>query len=505
MSHILVDEGRSVVRKSVSIGAAVLLLLTGVGAYAVMSTSGRAERPGSSAPGADGRTPPPLALDQYVSAGRGDSRTRGSIGIGQDPWYPYGLDFRPADGLELPAGPGSAPVYALRGQVTKGEVTRLARALGMSGTPQDEGQHWRLRPQLNGSGGELFVDQASPGAWSFSHPPSTYDCPRAAVACPWLADRSGQEPAEPEPVGEAAVKRTATALLQAIGQSRAGTDAGEMRLHDDQEVDFHPTVGGLPTYAWTTTVRIGHLNEVVFGKGLLKAPVKGHTYPVVNAGEGLDLLNEIARTPGRDTPGKGGVVGCPESTPAPYGSGAPRAPRATATASPPLLTDRETVPAVVERADLVLAPYPVGRGQMLVPTWLFEARVKGFAGTTTFPYPAVAPSHLTAPTYTPEPSPCPSTTDGYVPPSYRITGYRVRGRELTLAFEGDACADYEASATEVLGGRLEVRVTLGVTMLGRSCVRLPHHHRTVLLPQPLGGRDVVDENGKPVPEERPGA
>ncbi len=122
----------------------------------------------TSAPGGDGTTPPPLALDGYTEGGTGG--TGGTNGIAPGEPDPNGVTYR-ADGA-LPDGPASAPVYttAKKGTetITAAEVTRLAEALGVEGKPVTEAESWLVGTSKDGTGPFLRVTKQAPGTWSFS-------------------------------------------------------------------------------------------------------------------------------------------------------------------------------------------------------------------------------------------------------------------------------------------------------------------------------------------------
>src|SRR5690606_41305204 len=113
--------------------AAGVLLVGGGGADLATSLAGGSGS--GTTPGANGDpTPPPLALDGYAEGG--------VPGIAPGEPNPYGATYR-ADG-PLPEGPGSAPVYRTRGQVTQDQVVTLAKALGVEGTPVPEDGNRRI-------------------------------------------------------------------------------------------------------------------------------------------------------------------------------------------------------------------------------------------------------------------------------------------------------------------------------------------------------------------------
>lgn len=469
--------------------AAAVLLMGGGGAW--LATAASDDGPdGGTASGAPGDgTPPPLALDGFGAPsqdGRGDGRgdgQGGTSGIAPGEPNPYGVTYR-ADG-PLPEGPGSAPVYRAKGEVTEEEVARLAKALGVDGTPRTQGGAWKAGNAKDGSGPLLTVDTQAPGTWTFHrYTPRTDDCKKGATCEAPSADGS--------PVSEAAAKKAAAPVLKALGQDDAKLDAGQV-MGARRAVNAEPEVGGLPTYGWTTGVVVSAQGEVVGGSGQVVAPVKGDAYPVLDAKETLALLN---------TPGGGagaGIGGC--ASPVPLGSDA-QAPCGTPKEAPGATGKRQTV--TVEDAVFGLAAHPVRGRQTLVPSWLFEVRAPDAKDTLTVTYPAVEPEYLTStaaapPSASDEPSSAPAD-----PRDVRVSGYTAGDGELMVRFTGGVCSDYDAKAKESAG-----KVTVTVTETphpDQVCVLIAkEYERAVPLDEPLGDRTVVGSDGKDVPVHKPGA
>ncbi|MEV0169614.1 hypothetical protein AB0I00_00620 [Streptomyces sp. NPDC050803] len=456
--------------------AAAVLLVGGGGAYLAATASGGSDDGTTSgAPGGD--TPPPLALDGYSEGGTG--------GIAPGEPNPYGATFR-ADG-ELPEGPGSAPVYRTRGEVTEAEVARLADALGISGTPVLQGQAWRIGAK-DGSGPSLQVNRQAPGTWTFHRYAAGPDACESTTVC-------SDKPAGPtgDPVSEAAAKKAAAPVLKAVGQDDAKLDATQV-MGARRVVNADPVVGGLPTYGWTTGVSVSAQGEVVGGSGQLKAPVKGDTYPVLSAEKTLGLMNAAPA----DDP-QAGIGGC--ASPVPL-EGEPSCGEPG---------KKETI--TVEKAVFGLASHYVDARQALVPSWLFEVRAPGAQDVFTVTHPAIDPKYLasTTPSGTPSGQPSPRPTGpGDEPtsaPSTRdvpVEGYTAEGRELTVSFTGGVCADYDVAASE---GKDAVTVTVTETPYpDKICIMIAKvFHRTVQLDEPLGDRKVVGSDGKAVPLEKAGA
>ncbi|WP_406446105.1 hypothetical protein OHB14_43800 [Streptomyces sp. NBC_01613] len=465
--------------------AAAVMLVGGGGAYlAASASSGSGGRTNAGASG-DDSTPPPLALDGYSEGG--------TNGIAPGEPNPYGVTYK-VDG-SLPDGPDSAPVYRVSGEVTKDEVARLAKALGLTGTPVAQGQAWQVGPDKDGSGPSLVVNKQAPGTWTFHRYAAGTDACQSMTACT-------KDPANPagDTVGEAAAKKAASPVLKAVGQDDAKVDASQI-IGAQRAVNANPLVGGLPTYGWTTGLTVSAQGEVVGGSGQLKAPVKGDTYPVLGAQKTLDLMNSAPTTDHRM-----GIGGCATPVPqkdrleAPCGQSAPGA-----SATPA----KETV--TVEGAVFGLAARAVDGRQALVPSWLFEVKGAGAQNTFTATYPAVDPKYLASNSTGPSAEPTPSATAPSDEPTsapatrdVKVDGYTADGKELTVSFTGGVCADYEATASENAD-----QVTVTVTekpWKGKVCIMIAKEiQKTVQLDEPIGDRKVVGSDGKGIPQVKPGA
>ncbi|MER6166487.1 hypothetical protein [Streptomyces violaceorubidus] len=464
--------------------ATAVLLLGGGGAYLATSAAGD-DTDGGTASGAPGDdTPPPLPLDDH-----GKSQG-GSNGIAPGEPDPYGVTYR-AEG-PLPEGPGSAPVYRAEGHVTEAEVARLAEALGVEGAPRTQGRAWKVGNAEDGSGPLLTVGRQAPGTWTFHrYAPGTDNCKKGAVCKGPSADG--------DPVGEAAARKAAAPVLKALGQDDAKLDASRV-MGARRAVNADPEVGGLPTYGWTTGVVVDARGEVVGGSGQVKAPVKGDTYPVLDAGETLALLNAPGAGSGADL---GGIGGCATPVPDQDRADLPCAPPTGAPERPG--TGKKQV-AAVEDAVFGLAAHPVRGRQTLVPSWLFEVRAPGARDTVMVTYPALEPRYLTT-TAPAEPSPAPSEDPASKPGEprdVRVSGYTAADGELTVHFTGGVCSDYDARAEES-GGKVTVTVT-ETPHPDKVCILIAkEYERTVPLDRPLGDRTVVGTDGKDIPVHRPGA
>ncbi|MET8412773.1 hypothetical protein ABZV34_32630 [Streptomyces sp. NPDC005195] len=461
----------------VSVAAAVLLV-GGGGAYMATAAFDGGGHGGSESPGGDG-TPPPLTLDGATGGG-------GTGGVAPGEPNPYGTVYR-ADG-KLPDGPDSAPVYAARGTVTAAEVTRLAKALGLTGTPRLVGDTWQAGQAGDGSGPSLQVNRRAPGTWTFSrYAPGTDNC--KGVVCT-------SDPGSPSShaVSEAAAKKAAAPVLKALGEDDAKLDASTL-MGAVRVVNADPEVGGLPTSGWTTGVQVGEEGQVVGGNGLLKAPERGDTYPVLGARRTLDLMNAPGSAPGGARNGPGG---CASAVPLKDRDESP-------CAASTVLPRRESVN--VEKAAFGLASHFVDGHQTLVPSWLFEVRPKGATALVTVTHPAVDPKYLAAPETPGAPALTPSPRPTGEPASRDVTvqGYTADGRDLTVSFTGGVCADYSVSASGS-ADKVTVKVT-ETPWQGKICILIARvYEKTVRLDEPLGDRKVVGSDGGEIREGKtPGA
>ncbi|MEV8542219.1 hypothetical protein [Streptomyces sp. NPDC051572] len=453
--------------------AAAVLLVGGGGAYLASSSSasgGSGEGTGSAASGGDG-TPPPLALDGYSSGG--------TSGIASGEPNPYGETYRAVG--SLPDGPDSAAVYAPEGEVGKDAVSRLAKALGVVGTPVAEGQLWKVGGQ-DGTGPSLQVNKAAPGMWTFNrYAPGTDDCTGGTLKCTHDPGTSATDP-----VSAAVAEKAAAPILKAVGQDDAKVDASQL-MGAQRVVNAEPVIGGLPTHGWTTGLTVSAQGEVVGGSGELAAPMKGDVYPVLSARKTLDLMNAAPKTDHRM-----GIGGC--ASPVPLKDRL-EAPCGSSTASSATPTQASTT---VEHAVFGLAVHSVDGRQTLVPSWLFEAREASGQDSFTVTYPAIDPKYLAS---ADTPTPTASSTSTAAPHDIKADGYTADGKSLTVAFTGGVCADYKASAVET-SDKITVTVT-DTPWPNKICVMIAKiYHQTVQLKAPVGERSVVGPDGTKIPVEK---
>ncbi|TQK43997.1 hypothetical protein FBY35_5474 [Streptomyces sp. SLBN-118] len=432
----------------------------------------------SGAPGHDG-DPPPLAVD-----GRTKGGDRGGIAPGEPDPSGGGVVYKA--GGKLPAGPDEAAVHRTKGTVTAAEVTLLAKALGLPGTPRLVGPAWKIGADKDGAGPLLQVNRQAPGTWTFARflaTPGGDNCLKGKE-CP---ARGGTSPSGGSPVSEEAAKKAASPVLKALGQSDADLDARQL-MGAVRVVNADPLVDGLPTYGWTTGIQVGADGQVVGGSGQLKKPEKSDEYPVISAQEALKQLNKDSRSGGTI-----GIGGC--ATPVPLeGEQKPDTPCA-----PKRVKGPEQL--TVTKAVFGLAAQSVEGQQALVPSWLFEVRPKGGAQPFTVTQLAVDPKYLKE--SVPPKQDIRPTEPQQSPPvrsDRRIESYTVSGRTLALTFWGGVCSDYAAKAGES-GSAVTVRIVETNPDPDRVCIAIAKEITVkVTLDKPLGDRKVVDAaTGEAVP------
>lgn len=423
----------------------------------------------------------PAPLDVSPVPGPSSAARPSAPGIAPGEPAPTGVVYR-ASG-ELPEGPAKAAVHRASGTVPAADVVRLARALGMRGTPRAEGAFWLLGPAEGGSEPSLRVTRAAPGTWTYARGSGGLSpCPSDTVCADGTggSDRTNGSDRttgmDAGPVSPAVARAAAAPVLDALGLDGAalGTDQllGAVRV-----VNAEPVVDGLPTYGWSTGVQVGPDGTVTGGSGRLTLPAEGPAYPVVAADEALRLLNAAGASAGPDP------VGC--ATPEPLEGGGPKAsgPDCVPSAGRPAPVTAMTV----DGAAFGLSASYVDGGQALVPSWLFTVRPERGGAASTVAGIAVDPAYLAKPE-----APLPSGGE-------QVTSYAVEGRTLEVTFWGGVCADYTARAQES-PGQVRITVTESAPQEEVACVALAKElRRTVTLDAPLAGRAVVDASGHRVP------
>ncbi|MET8979716.1 hypothetical protein ABZX85_29355 [Streptomyces sp. NPDC004539] len=466
----------------VAVAAAAVLLIGAGGALIASNASAGSEEKAGGVPAqsdADDAPPPNLTLDGInPQAGGSGSGSGGGNGIAPGEPNPYGTTYQ-ATGT-LPGGPTSAPVYWAKGDVDQAEVLRLAKALGVDGTPVVEGPAWRVGGGQDGTGPVLRVNRTAPGMWTFTrYAPGTDNCTGDTVCAKQPLDTTTP------PVSEAKAEAAAEPVLKAVGQDDAKVDASQT-AGAQRVVNADPVLGKLPTNGWTTGITVNGQGEVVSGTGQLAAPEKGASYPVLSAEKTLEMLNSAQNATHRM-----GIGGC--ATPMPLKD---RLEQPCGQVTEGAKQGAKQSVAKVSGAVFGLAAHTSQGRQLLVPSWLFTVQAET---PYVVSYPAVDPKYLAG-----EASPAPSTPSKSLPRNVKIDGYSASGNELTVSYTGGVCGDYSVSAKET-----DAQVTVTVTEVpwkDKVCIMIAKEFsKTVTLEKPLGDRKVVGADGAAIPLAKAGA
>ncbi|MDB1089928.1 hypothetical protein PJ985_20430 [Streptomyces sp. ACA25] len=438
---------------------------------------------------------------------------------------------------DLPDGPERAAVHRFSGSVGAAEVTELARALGLSGTPELRDGTWRVgapagspdSPRSSGPAPDapgaaqpvLTVSAEAPGEWSFH----SYGDPGQPVPAPGTGTedlpgagkggegqgvdpsegtdgRADAEPVMPgapvDPVPEKTALAAARPLLETLGLQDAQLETEE-QWGDSRTVRVADQVSGLPVHGADTVLEVGPGGELRSGYGRLLTPTADGEHPLLSAQEALDTLNgESAAQGSADAREDGAEVAPPEGS--------------------------TEVP--VTGAHLALSLEHAGAEPLLVPVWVFEAGERDARYAVT--QPAVDPGTLglrdgeagdgghpgagaaepgspgqvePAPPLEPLPPDAPGGP-GDVPDltdaGMSVDAYGPGDRVLTLHFWGGVCDEY-AGAAEESGDTVRLRTeTVGGT--DDVCIMIAERTSVrVKLDAPVGDRTLVDERGEEIP------
>ena len=407
-----------------------------------------------------------------------------------------GADNYPLSGA-LPTGPATSTVARFgTAQVPASDVSSLATALGLDGTPVRHAHGWELTTR----DGVLQVRDGGT-AWSFARgsgqcPAYSVDVDQAGgvngVGCA-VTSGPGSTPAPATPVpSDAATRAAADPVLAAVGlDTSLATVLPAVSGYGVRTLALDPVVDGRPTAGARTIVDVDHLG-VLGAMGVLATPTVGDAYPIITAAAALDLLRSmpqpeiaIACAIGQKCPGVG--------------------------------------PKVVTGARLGLTMAYDGSSPVLVPAWLFS--IKGSDDPT--PVIAVDPRYLADPESlgsgggsavppvpgssgggsgsspgssgapdSPVPVP-PGDSSGVVPGTPSLipvenVALGKDGRTLVLGATGGVCDTYLGRAVES-STSITVSIVAGPPQPDRVCAAVAREFTvTVVLAAPWGDRTVVD-------------
>ncbi|MEY2431525.1 MAG: hypothetical protein QOC92_1250 [Acidimicrobiaceae bacterium] len=225
-----------------------------------------------------------------IAAGSGQRAALGVAPVDAAPaLYPYGGIVYKA-GTNLPALDGQARAYKV-GSVDEAAVRRLADAFGL----KDHGPNADFT-FINGE--EQLTVEPTGGSWGYSRSSAGGGSVSSGVAvacqpdadCPAPSTTTPQHPADlPSKEGAKAV---ALGLLQ-----RAGIDTDQAAVTVDDAITqwivrVDPTVDGVPTEGFGSTITVGEGAVIEYASGILGAPVAADEYPLMGSGTAIERLNK---------------------------------------------------------------------------------------------------------------------------------------------------------------------------------------------------------------------
>jgi hypothetical protein len=191
----------------------------------------------------------------------------------------------------LPDTPTHAPIYVWQeAKAAQADVTRLASALGLTGTPVRHAYGW----ELSTSAGDLRVRDGGGEEWSYDRA-DAIACPsyqidvdnpdgaETGVAC---AFSSADTQAPPQGPDEATTKTAAASLLSALGVS--GDEQFDVGV-PASTLTIAPQVDGMPTTGIETNVDVD-ARGIRAASGRLDAPTASTVYPLQTAKEAFASL-----------------------------------------------------------------------------------------------------------------------------------------------------------------------------------------------------------------------
>lgn len=347
--------------------------------------------------------------------------------------FPYGgIVYRA--GPNIPALTGSAPAYRVDNHR---DASQLAAAFSLPTTPDENGAY---------TDGDAQLTFAPNGAWGYARQTGGgVASSGVATSCPANADcipPDSSSPTEPQRPADLPsqddAKRIALELL-----ARAGLDTAHVAVTVDDGitqwiVGVDPTVDGVTTEGFSSTVTIGAGGVVDYASGNVGTPQRADTYPLLGTTAAIDRLNQgkgfVGPRPlaavAPDTPAVtsiGGVAGGSPGSVEPAPPAATRPPETVSPATVPPPAPQEVTLTGAERV-LLLATSFDGNEAWLVPAYRFTTDAG--AGPTVL---AIDDTFLTPPdqsygskgsdqsnTIEPQPAPAPAPQPGAPTPEPAI-------------------------------------------------------------------------------------
>jgi hypothetical protein len=295
----------------------------------------------------DSSGPPRLPALAFGAAGRDAAAPAAASMLA-----PGSVEYRVAEGVAAAPLPDHASAWTLDAHVTGDAVRRLASALGVTGTPNEDDTAWTVHDDTH----QVRVEKQAGAPWSYSRwtpdcgpdasvssdgsvscggatagsgtasgsaagtasgsaasgtatatvvvPPATAvepcpmpDCPPGSSCtqvCPTPTPEPLPVPTPPERPADLPAKADAERIgRELLAKTGADLDRAEVRVDDGFSqwmVAADPVVGGLPTQGMASTVAVGPKGAIEFANGWLGDPTQGDDYPLAGVQAGIERL-----------------------------------------------------------------------------------------------------------------------------------------------------------------------------------------------------------------------
>ena len=190
----------------------------------------------------------------------------------------------------LPAGtPDDQPLWRLRA-ATADDAQTVADALRLSGDLTRVNDGWVLRA------GDNRLAVREDGGWSYGMdcaPDTPVSDEDLSVGCAAASGVASDEMTPPPGPTDAEARSTAGALFDRLGM----THVTVVVYNGDpmSTVQGSPSVDGMQTSGWFTTVQVDSSSNIVTADGWLSEPARGADYPVISAQAAFDNLQDQPR------------------------------------------------------------------------------------------------------------------------------------------------------------------------------------------------------------------
>ncbi|HEX6493495.1 MAG TPA: hypothetical protein VF112_08270, partial [Candidatus Dormibacteraeota bacterium] len=223
----------------------------------------------------------------------------------------------------LPTLPSGAAAYRLEDLTSTAAISRLASALGVTGSVSSDSQGWTA----TGSGSSLYVRRAAGLPWQLAQsgggvaigfsgcgvavPARPVSPPGAPTAT--ILPTPVPKCVEPTPVpglpSRTEAEDHATSALRVGGLDVSGASVEASGGIGEWFVSIAPAVGGVPVTAAGWSVTVGPHDALLSASGWLFPPASAGDYPLVGVEAGLERLRAGGRWIVRGGPGPVPLLG----------------------------------------------------------------------------------------------------------------------------------------------------------------------------------------------------